>query len=403
MVVTRSIPERGIDVAGPDRPFLENRLTSTGGRPLGFDYLRIVLSLLIVTIHSFDVSYGPHAIKPDSAVRPLIALVVPLFFALSGFLVAGSLERCRALVSFLGFRIIRLAPALGVETVLGALLLGPLFTTLALGAYFSDPLFPAYFANMVGKVQYLLPGVFEQLPWPRTVNAQLWTLPYELYCYALIAALGLVGITKFPKLMLVAALIFNLFLLSSSLMQPVERACVVSGGVLVLTFLFGIVFYLGRRRILWDASLFWSSAAVALLSLSWQPLDALAAAPISYMAVYLGLTNPRKTIFAGWGDYSYGIFIDGFPIQQAVATLVGPLGWHWYVNLFVSLPLILALSILSWLCIERPALRLRTRVIRFEDSLLGAFTSIRTSLRKGRAAGELTPMPLPLNPAEPTP
>jgi peptidoglycan/LPS O-acetylase OafA/YrhL len=51
-----------------------------------------------------------------------------MFFALSGFLVAGSFERCKTIVSFGGLRVLRLMPALAVDTVLGALLLGPIFT-----------------------------------------------------------------------------------------------------------------------------------------------------------------------------------------------------------------------------------------------------------------------------------
>jgi peptidoglycan/LPS O-acetylase OafA/YrhL len=57
-----------------------------------------------------------------------------MFFALSGFLVAGSPERSKTLLTFLGLRAIRIYPALGVEVVLSALLIGTAVTTLPLPA-----------------------------------------------------------------------------------------------------------------------------------------------------------------------------------------------------------------------------------------------------------------------------
>lgn len=71
-----------------------------------------------------------------------------------------------------------------METLLSALILGPVVTSLTLGAYFSNPEFFRYFGNMIGWVYYFLPGVFLDNPLPRTVNGQLWTLQPEFWCYA---------------------------------------------------------------------------------------------------------------------------------------------------------------------------------------------------------------------------
>ena len=97
-----------------------------------------------------------------------------MFFALSGFLVAGSMERTPKLSQFLTLRIIRLVPALAVEVLLCALILGPLVTNKPLWDYFAAPEFWAYFRNIVGDVHFTLPGVFEDNKLPRIVNASLW-------------------------------------------------------------------------------------------------------------------------------------------------------------------------------------------------------------------------------------
>ena len=104
-----------------------------------------------------------------------------MFFALSGFLVASSLERCKTLFTFLGLRAIRILPALAVEIFISALIIGPLFTTEPAKAYFAAPEFHDYFLNILGDIHYHLPGVFAANP-SDAVNGQLWTVPYEMIC-----------------------------------------------------------------------------------------------------------------------------------------------------------------------------------------------------------------------------
>lgn len=214
------------------------------GRTTGFDYLRLGLATAILCSHSIDVSYGVRFTTAfeNGPIRPLIAILLPMFFALSGFLVAGSLDRCRTLVSFIGLRVIRLAPALALETVLAALVLGPLLTTLPLAAYFSDSLLARYFLNIVGDIQYLLPGLFESNPWARTVNAQLWTLPYELMCYIALAALALFGVYRRRQAFALVVVALHLVLTAHYVIKAVSAGWnampVAPGPSLVLAFLY---------------------------------------------------------------------------------------------------------------------------------------------------------------------
>jgi peptidoglycan/LPS O-acetylase OafA/YrhL len=79
---------------------LAERLTETQNRPSGFDYLRIILALGIILSHAGLISYGGWDI---GLLGRLVLMIVPMFFALSGFLVAGSLERSRTLITFWAF------------------------------------------------------------------------------------------------------------------------------------------------------------------------------------------------------------------------------------------------------------------------------------------------------------
>ncbi|MCO6763518.1 hypothetical protein KQH43_30970, partial [Streptomyces sp. EL5] len=69
-----------------------------------------------------------------------------------------------------------------------------IFTELPLAQYVADPKLHAYFLNIVGDIQYELPGVFLHNPMPDVVNAQLWTVPYELWCYVVLALLAVTTI-----------------------------------------------------------------------------------------------------------------------------------------------------------------------------------------------------------------
>ncbi len=348
------------------------------GRTTGFDYLRLGLATAVLCSHSIDVSYGvDFAIAFENGpIRPLIAIILPMFFALSGFLVAGSLDRCRTMISFIGLRLIRLVPALAFETVLAALILGPLLTKLPLSAYFSDGLLTRYFLNVVGDIQYLLPGMFESNPWAQTVNAQLWTLPFELMCYLALAGLALFGAHRRRRVFALVVISLNLVLAGHYVInagaQGWNPAPVAPGPTLVLAFLYGVALHLYRDVIPHSRRLGIAAGAVALASLIHPATDYLAPFFAAYFTVWLGLMRPRPSALTQHGDYSYGIFLFGFPIQQAMIQVMGP-GFHdWYWNIAVALPLTILFAAISWHGVEKPSLALRGPLKRVEDRMLAA-------------------------------
>jgi peptidoglycan/LPS O-acetylase OafA/YrhL len=120
---------------------------------------------------------------------------IPSFFSLSVLLIAGSLERS-TLPVFVGLRILRIAPALTVDTLITVFIVGPLFTVLSLRQYFSNEGTWKYLLNIAGRIHFRLPGVFLHNPLPEIINAQLWTIPWEFVCYATIVVLAIVGIAR---------------------------------------------------------------------------------------------------------------------------------------------------------------------------------------------------------------
>lgn len=225
-------------------------------------------------------------------------------------------------------------------------------------------MFATYWRNIIGEVQFNLPGVFLQNP-TTAVNAQLWTLPYELLCYASLSALALFGIARDRRAFLAATILAILVNFAwSGLLHQTVRTTTVGYAVLVEAFLLGVCFYLYRDRVPLNRWL----CALSILG-SWLcftvPLgDNFAAIPATYLVVYLGLLNPPRIKLVSSGDYSYGIFLYGYPIQQTTYSLFP--GTPWPVQLAVSFIGIFALAAFSWWCVEAPALKLRPYLYNFE-------------------------------------
>jgi peptidoglycan/LPS O-acetylase OafA/YrhL len=343
-------------------------LNASGGRPSGFDYLRMILACSVIVFHSASVTMGSGANKElfNSAFRPAVLFIMPSFFALSGFLVAGSLLRCRTLGSFLYLRLIRLVPALSVEVFLSALVIGWFFTTLSASQYFTDSKFFAYFLNILGDIHYTLPGVFENNPDPLKVNAQLWTVPIELRCYILLSILAVLGTHHYPRVFLLLVLIFETAnILYLIFLQP-ESDLLLRGRTLIMCFLWGVLFYLYRDKIIMNIWLFMVSTLLFVALVFIKGGEQLIGAVITYMTVYLGTRQFYRNQLLLSGDYSYGMYLYGYPIQQALVA-AWPYPMRWYENAGYSIALAGIVAACSWFLIERPALGLRTRAKLIDD------------------------------------
>jgi peptidoglycan/LPS O-acetylase OafA/YrhL len=301
--------------------------------------------------------------------------ILVMFFGLSGFLISGSALRLN-LREFLINRGLRIFPALILEITLSALILGPIFTNLSLARYFSAHATYHYFTNIIGWMQYQLPGVFEENP-SNLVNWSLWTVPYEIGCYAIMSIFIVYGILRKPKLLLVVPASYMALGLAVTLLVPhnsgplsglSESLIVGRGSRLLLSFVLGIAAYQYRHRIPYRASLFLVSVGICFAVSLIQPgpkitfpiVNILAAPALVYATVFIGATPIPKLPIYGTGDYSYGIYLYGLPIQQAVRAVV-PTMTDGFLHLIVSVPLITLFAMFSWHVVERPVLKARKR------------------------------------------
>ncbi len=339
-------------------------MRDAGGFTAGFDYLRIGLALAVLVWHSIGVSTGSASLDQalwSGPFRFLPAAILPMFFALSGFLVAGSLERTRRR-EFVALRALRLVPALAVEVTLSALTLGALFTILPLREYLTSPELGRYFGNIVGLVHFTLPGVFEHNPLPRLVNFQLWTIPFELECYFFLVCLSTA--LRDRRAFVAAIVLFSLVAtLDAFLYSPASAFDHVPGRALVSSFLAAVGLHRYRDKIPYSSAL-GIVAGIAAAALLQVPNAAyLAAFPVAYLTVWLGLMRPPKIRF---GDLSYGIYLFHFPLEQSIVHLF-PSVRSWQELTLMALPPSLLCAWLSWNLVEQPILSRKKQALAAAD------------------------------------
>ena len=342
-----------------------------GPSTTGFDYLRIGLAVAVLVWHSIILSTGSTPLDQalwSGPFRFLPAAILPMFFALSGFLVTASLERTR-LHQFLTLRVLRIVPALAVVVVLSALILGPVFTILPLRQYLASPELGRFFLNMIALVHDTLPGVFEHNPDPHLMASQLWTIPFEFEGYFVLAILSLLNLLRdrraFVRIILLSSLAATV---SALLLSPVNPFDHLPGRVLVLSFLAAVSLYFYRDTIPCSPRLAMGSALASAVLLDIPSASYLASFPVAYLTVWLGLKRPPAIPF---GDLSYGVYLLHFPIEQTIMHIFPSAGSWWRLTL-IALPPTLCCAWLSWNCVERPILSRKANALAAVDRAAAA-------------------------------
>lgn len=336
------------------------------GRENNLNLLRALAATAVLVSHAVPIALGSGVAEPfsQSVGYSLGSLAVFVFFAISGFLITGSFERSSSLASFLAARVLRLMPGLIVNIAFVAFILGPLVTTLSVSAYFANVDVYAFFVRNVTLVflQFELPGVFQDLPYPPIVGS-IWTLIYEVLCYAGVFLVGVLGLLRHRALItavLLAYLGVSLVLAFGEieLHHRLDKLMRLS-----MPFAVGMAFYVWRDRI--PLSMWGIAGTIALAWLSFGtpiyfPALTLAIAYTTFWLAYIpgGALRAYNRI----GDYSYGIYVYAFPLQGFAVWLFGPqTPWE---NVLYALPMTLVFSVASWHLVEAPALQHKNTILR---------------------------------------
>jgi len=326
-----------------------------------FDILRLLAAWLVLLSHCFPLGARPKSEPMMSTLGfdTLGGVGVGIFFVLSGYLVTLSLERSPHLLEFARRRVLRIYPGLIAICLVCVFVLGPLLTSWPTATYWRHPVTLQYLWTATAwDIHYPLPGVFANNPMS-AINGSLWSLPYEITCYLVLAGLSLLPGALKVKVSLAAMVLAAMLLARPPSLDPFALFLQLDyyHAKLGLLFALGAVYACWRahmRPMLWHA-LPMLVAALLLPHGVWQLL--LYVMGLGTLTLWLALVGtwlPR--VPPRMGDWSYGAYLYGFPVQQVLAHFK----WHEisFVGYVVACTVItFALAGLSWHLVEKQALR----------------------------------------------
>jgi len=335
---------------------LADRLGQGGDNVL---LLRHIAAALVIVGHSYALS--AHA----GDARDVLAMLLPgfyagsvavcAFFAISGCLITHSWMRNPHLWRFVKARLLRIYPAYAVCLLLTVGIVGALFTSLPALEYFSHDRTRDYVmrnADLAG-LAYALPGVFMGNRAPEIVNGSLWSLALEVRTYLVLTVLAALGVLGKPRLFGALVLAYAGACAWDWIQAPPQHQ---DKGALTLLFMTTALATTFARH----APLS-TRVLVALAALTWvlrgNPwFVAATMLTIGYFCLWFCWRLPPWKL--PWrGDYSYGLFLYGFPVQQMLVALYPVLD---PVALTAcALPLTLLVAIASWRWVEQPLLGLK--------------------------------------------
>ncbi len=359
----------------------------TEGRNNNFNLIRMIAAYAVLVTHSFALAIGTGNAEPlqNTLGMTIGSIAVDIFFLTSGFLVTASLLTRKNTIEFVWARVLRIYPALFTMHLVTILGLGLFFTTLSWPAYFTDPVLHKYLLKCIALFTgspYELPGVFAHNPYGATVNSSLWTIPYEITMYIILAAIWacLRAIPRYRlqafKFTAVSGAALSGLLVFLAYFNATE-----TNHFIWLSFMFftGSTFFILQNRIVLSRPVFFILlSALLLASLNRHAFFIVYAATLAYLLFYVAyIPSGIVRKYNRLGDYSYGFYIYAFPVQQSTAALLP--GVSVLAMVIISSAVTLLFAMLSWHFLEKHALRLKGHCVNHTKRLLSSFPTSKST------------------------
>ncbi|MBR1907454.1 acyltransferase [bacterium] len=326
-----------------------------------FDFLRFLSACNVLFCHSSLAFYG---IGLSVACIDYIPAGLDVFFVISGFLITKSWVNEPRVINFLKKRILRIFPALIVVVLFSAFILGPLITNLPLDEYFSSEDFFKYVRNVcLYKICHILPGVFVNNPYPNVVNGSLWSLPLEFLLYLIVMVFGLLKLLNKTKTFLWILLISLIFLFHVFIGDWIDKTFLLCSGQkffkMAMLFLMSSFLYIKRDSIEMSFNFFILAVLLWICSVNTDVFYFIQWFTLPYIIIYIAYAKiPVINHWGKYGDFSYGIYIWGFLVQQTVVFLFKDKLNFLPYNIVVFF-ITLFIAICSYHFVEKPMLKLK--------------------------------------------
>jgi peptidoglycan/LPS O-acetylase OafA/YrhL len=343
------------------------------GRDNNLNLMRMVAASLVLMSHSYVLSSGATASEPWNATLGMSpgSLAVDIFFVISGFLVTASLLKSRSVWLFTVARAMRIYPGLWIALLVSTLVVCVGFTSLSVQEFIRHPQTWRYLARnavMITGGEAFLPGTFTNNPFAEAVNGSLWTLRYELRMYALLAVIWVIAGKLSAKEQQPRWFSISVLVLTGALMLGSVglRIAGLSSDFVALGAMFfaGASAYVLRGHIPLRGRWVVASGLLMAAGACWSQavFGVIYGLLVPYVIFYLAFV-PRGLLrrYNRVGDYSYGIYIYAFPVQQMLVAL-RPDTSVWALTAAAG-GITLVLAALSWHSVERPAMHRKDAVL----------------------------------------
>ena len=341
-----------------------------------FDLLRILFAALVILAHAFEITDGGNARELFSRWThsnvSFGTVAVDGFFLLSGYLIVQSWQTNPRLGDFLRNRLLRILPGFAVAFLLSTLFVG----LVAPGVeHFFHKLGKGFVVSLLLVDSPITPPVFPGLQHDvAAVNGSMWTIPYEIRCYLLVAVCGMLTILRRRSLWLATTVVMaactfvppSASFLPRGLLSGPWYAYVPTGDPfkasrLVFAFLIGGCFYLFRDKDLFKPLLAVAALLCLVAVVRWAPAHlepALAVFGGYLMFAFCARSGEAFNWLPRFPDISYGLYLYGWPVESFVIWYFHRSPWFTFV---VATAVCVVLGWLSWHLVERPMLRLKRR------------------------------------------
>lgn len=352
--------------------------TYTISRDNNFNLVRFIAASLVLFSHSFALALGSRDAEPLKSVIGMTwgEIAVDVFFITSGFLITSSYFSRNNIIAFAWARMLRIYPALIVAILFCVFGVGALFTTYNLIEYLQNPQTYKYLVKnsiLFFGIEYRLPGVFSDVPYKGAVNGSLWTLPYEVKMYAILAFMMVMisYVGRWIKFISIknTVLLVGVFSIGIHFFNHFEVVLSEMFVRLFSMFFVGAMFYVWRDKIYLSTK--WILVLLSLLLVSSINKDiffviyCLTLPFLVFYASYVPSGRIRK--FNNYGDYSYGMYIYAFPVQQSIAEILPNVTVQTMIGMSFFATFIL--SMLSWHIVEKKFLKMKESYVCIEDIL----------------------------------
>ncbi len=353
-----------------------------------FHVIRLLLATMVIYSHVYPLllghqSPGDKLAQITSSQIDSSVIAVYGFFIISGFLTTQSILRS-SYKKYILNRLFRIIPAFAIALLFCAFIVGPLVTSLPLANYFnpSSPNNPYQFFynniffNVFGYA-WGIRDVFENNPYVSGLNGSMWTLKHEIACYLTLIIYSFFHLLKYRLLYLVATILIGMTAILSlvankPLLQLPELHLwvlseyeFISFSKFLFLYMMGSLFYIFKDKIIINSRLYLLSIFILIISSQLNLINIALLILLPYIILSTCFLLKKLSFFSKFGDYSYGLYIFSFPIQQLLVFYFKD-----YLNIksffIVSVILTFAISILSWRYIESPSLKLAKWIIKKE-------------------------------------